>query len=176
MAGQVGEMCITNKPRFSLFAIVPPDNPGLLFITAITYCRLQSRRVDFTLTLLLYTTTLPDARDTPPPSGRAHAPPPRSPCPLRPFSLPCAPPGTAPHSEPPHPPPLTAHRSQFCEKCRRPPAALILQSLHTRPKKRARTRKPSPEDDDLLSDSELVHLLQGWVTVSPPNFSRTHKC
>lgn len=38
MAGQVGEMCITNKRRFSLFAIVPPDNPGLLFITAITYC------------------------------------------------------------------------------------------------------------------------------------------
>lgn len=50
MAGQVGEMCITNKRRFSLFAIVTPDNPGLLFITAITYCRLQSRRVDFTLT------------------------------------------------------------------------------------------------------------------------------
>ncbi|OWZ62862.1 hypothetical protein AYX15_05060 [Cryptococcus neoformans] len=60
-------------------------------------------------------------------------------------------------------PPQAQHRT-FCEKCRRPPAALILQSLHTRPKKRARTRKPSPEDDDLLSDSELVHLLQGWVT------------
>lgn len=45
-----GEMCITDKRRFSLFPIVPPDNPGLLFITAVTYCRLQSRRVDFTLT------------------------------------------------------------------------------------------------------------------------------
>lgn len=82
---------------------------------------------------------------------------------------------TVSHPTRPHAP-RTAHRSQFCEKCRRPPAALILQSLHTRPKKHARTRKPSPEDDDLLSDSELVHILQGWVTVSPPNFSRKHKC
>lgn len=53
---------------------------------------------------------------------------------------------------------------QFCEKCRRPSAFRILASLHTRPTKR---KRPSPEDDDddLWSDSELVHILQGWVTV-----------
>ncbi|KAL0255804.1 hypothetical protein I308_100613 [Cryptococcus tetragattii IND107] len=61
------------------------------------------------------------------------------------------------------PPPAQSKHRTFCEKCRRPPASRILASLHTRPKKR---KRPSPEDDedDIWSDSELVHILQGWVT------------
>lgn len=68
------------------------------------------------------------------------------------------------YARPPSAAPAHTQHRTFCEKCRRPPAALILESLHSRPKKRPRTKRPSPEDDDLLSDSELVHILQGWVT------------
>lgn len=79
------------------------------------------------------------------------------------------------YARPPSAAPAHTQHRTFCEKCRRPPAALILESLHSRPKKRPRTKRPSPEDDDLLSDSELVHILQGWVTVSPPSFSRERR-
>ncbi|KIR36110.1 pol II transcription elongation factor [Cryptococcus deuterogattii MMRL2647] len=80
---------------------------------------------------------------------------------------PLAPAVRALYPPPPSSAPAQSRHRTFCEKCRRPPASRILASLHTRPKKRARTKRPSPEDDDdddLWSDSELVHILQGWVT------------
>lgn len=101
------------------------------------------------------------------PAVRALYPPPPSSAPAQSRHRTVSNTSTRPHS------PLTT--CQFCKKCRRPPASRILASLHTRPKKRARTKRPSPEDDDdddLWSDSELVHILQGWVTVRLLNYSR----
>lgn len=150
--------------RIDVSLLSPADNPGLCHTRRPRGFRAIINIRDFPPSLLHITpplVVLTDARATPLPGDRAHAPAPSSPRPLRPSLRPVK----TPHSEYRlHPPNSPLTTCQFCEKCRRPPASRILASLHTRPKKR---KRPSPEDDedDIWSDSELVHILQGWVTV-----------
>ncbi|ODO10000.1 hypothetical protein I350_02224 [Cryptococcus amylolentus CBS 6273] len=74
-------------------------------------------------------------------------------------------PPSSPSSTPKHAPEstLAAHRD-YCERCSRPPTAVIAEQLKTRKKKSGPKRKKVDEDDDIVSDGELVQTLGGWVT------------
>ncbi|ODO05160.1 hypothetical protein L198_01848 [Cryptococcus wingfieldii CBS 7118] len=74
-------------------------------------------------------------------------------------------PPSSPSSTPEHAPEstLAAHRD-YCERCSRPPTAVIAEQLKTRKKKPGPKRKKVDEDDDIVSDGELVQTLGGWVT------------